>query len=208
LILEACVETAAQAVLAEQNGADRIELCSHLEWDGLSPSDNLLNETLSWISIPIMAMVRSRKGDFFYSSEDINDMKVSASFFKDVGVKGIVFGSLLKNNEIDFYALDKMSKAAAGLPLTFHKAIDFTPDPLKSLMSLAREKIVSTVLTSGGPGSAWDNRLVLKEMVAFGKDNNVTVLVAGGVRFDNLPALHEFLNATAYHGRKIVPNIG
>jgi copper homeostasis protein len=135
-------------------------------------------------------------------------MKVSASFFKDVGVKGIVFGSLLKNNEIDFHALDKMSKAAAGLPLTFHKAIDFTPDPLKSLMALAREKIVSTVLTSGGPGSAWDNRLVLKEMVAFGKDNNVTILVAGGVRFDNLPALHEFLNATAYHGRKIVPNIG
>jgi copper homeostasis protein len=208
LILEACVETAAQAVLAEQNGADRIELCSHLEWDGLSPSDNLLNETLSRISIPIMAMVRSRKGDFVYSSEDINEMKVSASFFKDVGVKGIVFGSLLKNNEIDFQALDKMSKAAAGLPLTFHKAIDFTPDPLKSLMALAREKIVSTVLTSGGPGSAWDNRLVLKEMVAFGKDNNVTVLVAGGVRFDNLPTLHEFLNATAYHGRKIVPNIG
>jgi copper homeostasis protein len=91
LILEACVETAAQAVLAEQNGADRIELCSHLEWDGLSPSDDLLNETLSRISIPIMAMVRSRKGDFVYSSEDINDMKVSASFFKDVGVKGIVF---------------------------------------------------------------------------------------------------------------------
>lgn len=208
MILEACVETADQAVLAEQNGADRIELCSHLEWDGLTPSDDLLNETLSRISIPIMAMVRSRKGNFVYSSEDIFDMKVSTSFFRDVGVKGIVFGGLLKNNEIDFNALDKISNAAAGLPLTFHKAIDFTPNPLKSLMALAKEKMVSTVLTSGGPGSAWDNRLVLKEMVAFGKDNNVTVLVAGGVRFDNLTAIHEFLHATAYHGRRIVPNIG
>ena len=208
MILEACVETADQAVLAEQNGADRIELCSHLEWDGLTPSDDLLNETLSRISIPIMAMVRSRKGDFVYSSEDIFDMKVSTSFFKDVGVKGIVFGGLLKNNEIDFNALDKISNAAAGLPLTFHKAIDFTPNPLKSLMALAKEKMVSTVLTSKGPSSAWDNRLVLKEMVAFGKDNNLTVLVAGGVRFDNLPSLHEFLHATAYHGRRIVPNIG
>ena len=205
MILEACVETANQAVLAEQNGADRIELCSHLEWDGLTPSDDLLNETLSRISIPIMAMVRSRKGGFVYSSEDLFKMKVSASFFQDVGVKGIVFGSLLKNNEIDFNSIDQIANAAIDLPITFHKAIDFTPDPLKSLMELAKEKIVST---SGGPGSAWDNRLVLKEMVAFGKDNNVTVLVAGGVRFDNLPALHEFLNATAYHGRKIVPNIG
>lgn len=207
MILEACVETAAQAVLAEQNGADRIELCSHLEWDGLSPSDNLLNDTLSRISIPIMAMVRSRKGDFVYSSRDLRDMEVSASFFKDVGVNGIVFGSLLSNNEIDFDALEKISNASEGLPLTFHKAIDFTPDPMKSLMALSKEKIVSTVLTSGGPGTAWDNRLVLKEMIAFGKENNVTILVAGGVRFDNLPALHEFLNATAYHGRKIVPNM-
>ena len=142
------------------------------------------------------------------SLNDLFKMKVSASFFQDIGVKGIVFGSLLKNNEIDFNALDQIANAAIDLPVTFHKAIDFTPDPLKSLMELAKEKMVSTVLTSGGPGSAWDNRLVLKEMVAFGKDNNVTVLVAGGVRFDNLPALHEFLNATAYHGRKIVPNIG
>lgn len=207
MILEACVETADQAALAEQNGADRIELCSHLEWDGLTPSDDLLYETLSRISIPVMAMVRSRKGDFVYSLEDILDMKVSASFFKDVGVKGIVFGGLLKNNEIDFNALDKISNAASDLPITFHKAIDLTQDPLKSLMALVKEKMVSTVLTSGGPGSAWENRKVLKEMVAFGKDNNVTVLVAGGVRFDNLPALHEFVNATAYHGRKIVPNI-
>lgn len=207
MILEACVETADQAVLAEQNGADRIELCSHLEWDGLTPSDDLLYETLSRISIPVMAMVRSRKGDFVYSLEDILDMKVSASFFKDVGVKGIVFGSLLKNNEIDFNALEKISNAASDLPITFHKAIDLTPDPLKSFMALVKEKMVSTVLTSGGPGPAWENREVLKEMVAFGKYHNVTVLVAGGVRFDNLPALHEFVNATAYHGRKIVPNI-
>lgn len=207
MILEACVETADQAVLAEQNGADRIELCSHLEWDGLTPSDDLLYETLSRISIPVMAMVRSRKGDFVYSLEDILDMKVSASFFKDVGVKGIVFGSLLKNNEIDFNALEKISNAASNLPITFHKAIDLTPDPLKSFMALVKEKMVSNVLTSGGPGPAWENREVLKEMVAFGKYHNVTVLVAGGVRFDNLPALHEFVNATAYHGRKIVPNI-
>ena len=75
MILEACVETADQAVLAEQNGADRIELCSHLEWDGLTPSDDLLNETLSRISIPVMAMVRSRKGDFVYSSELFKELR-------------------------------------------------------------------------------------------------------------------------------------
>jgi copper homeostasis protein len=204
LIREACVESAPQALLAEQNGADRIELCAHLEWDGLTPSEELVNDTLSLITIPIMAMVRSRKGDFVYTQDDIREMINSIPFLVTAGVHGIVFGSLLKNNEIDIEALHQVAAAAPNLPLTFHKAIDYTSDPLRSLKILAKEKVVSTVLTSGGKGSAWENREVLKRMVEYGKDHNLTVLVAGGVRHDNLPELHAFLNATAYHGRKIV----
>ncbi len=37
MIKEACVETFKEALLAEQNGADRIELCSDLANDGLTP---------------------------------------------------------------------------------------------------------------------------------------------------------------------------
>jgi copper homeostasis protein len=207
LIREACVETAQQALLAEQNGADRIELCAHLEWDGLTPTEELLNDTLSLITIPIMAMVRSRKGDFVYSKDEMQEMIRSMAFLEKAGVHGIVFGSLLKNNEIDLDALHQISSAAPNLPLTFHKAIDYTSDPLHSLKLLAKEKVVSTVLTSGGIGSAWENREILKKMVEFGKNHNMTVLVAGGVRHDNLAELHAFLNATAYHGRKIVGDL-
>lgn len=207
MIREACVETAEQAYIAEQNGADRIELCAHLEWDGLTPSIELLNDTLSLINIPIMAMVRSRKGDFVYSKVDMEEMINSISFLEKAGVQGIVFGGLLNNSEIDFDALHQIATAAPNMPLTFHKAIDYTPDPLHSLKLLAREKVVSTVLTSGGRGTAWENREVLKKMVEYGKEHHITILVAGGVRYDNLPELHAFLKATAYHGRKIVAGL-
>jgi copper homeostasis protein len=201
------VESAQQALVAEKNGADRIELCAHLEWDGLTPSEALINETLSLITIPVMAMVRSRKGDFVYSPDELRVMIDSVALLEKAGVHGIVFGSLMKNNEINLDALHRISAAAPHLPLTFHKAIDVTPDPERSLKYLAKENLVSTVLTSGGKGSAWENREVLKRMVAFGKDHQITVLVAGGVRHDNLSKLHDYVLGTAYHGRKIVPGL-
>ena len=64
IILEACVETVEQAMLAEKCGADRIELCADLEVGGLMPDDSLLMESIKAISIPIMAMVRPRGGKF------------------------------------------------------------------------------------------------------------------------------------------------
>ena len=48
-----------------------------------------------------MAMVRSRKGDFVYTQDDIREMINSIPFLVTAGVYGIVFGSVLKNNEID-----------------------------------------------------------------------------------------------------------
>ena len=45
MIKEACVETFGEAKFAEQKGADRIELCSDLANDGLTPSVELMKES-------------------------------------------------------------------------------------------------------------------------------------------------------------------
>ena len=42
-------------------------------------------------------------------------------------------------------------------------------------------------------------------MVEYGKEHHITILVAGGVRYDNLPELHAFLKATAYQRLKVMP---
>ena len=42
IIKEACVETLDEAIFAQNKGADRIELCSDLALDGLTPSKNLV----------------------------------------------------------------------------------------------------------------------------------------------------------------------
>ena len=64
IIKESCVETYEEALKAESRGADRIEICSRLDLDGLTPSKDLVRKLVKRLSIPLKVMVRPRCGDF------------------------------------------------------------------------------------------------------------------------------------------------
>ena len=44
IIKEVCVDTFIDAINAEKNGADSIELCGRLDLDGLTPSRRLIKK--------------------------------------------------------------------------------------------------------------------------------------------------------------------
>ena len=69
LILEACVASLEQALLAKNNGAHRIELCGNLSVGGVTPDRNVIIEVLQKVSLPIKVMIRPRGGDYFYSNQ-------------------------------------------------------------------------------------------------------------------------------------------
>ena len=85
-LIEACVENVDQAIHAYNNGADRIELCAHLELDGLTPSFSLVETVLSKISIPVRVMIRQRAGSFYYSSREIMEMYNQIEQFKSLPI--------------------------------------------------------------------------------------------------------------------------
>ena len=60
IFLEACVETLEEAILAEERGANRLEICSRLDLDGLTPDVKLIKKGLKIISITIKVMIRQR----------------------------------------------------------------------------------------------------------------------------------------------------
>ena len=43
-----------QAIQAEQDGADRIELCKNLELDGLTPDVNVIKNTLISVNLSLI----------------------------------------------------------------------------------------------------------------------------------------------------------
>ena len=95
-----------QAIQAEQDGADRIELCNNLELDGLTPDVNVIKNTLISVNIPIKVMIRPRAGNFIYHYEDVKKMERDIDFCKDMNISEVVIGALTNSANIDIKLTD------------------------------------------------------------------------------------------------------
>lgn len=203
LIFEACVESLEEALAVEQQGAHRIELCSALDQDGLSPSEEITRQCLQHLSIPVMAMVRPRGGDFVYSEDEIRQMELEIDFLKEVGIAGVVFGLLTNQHFIDAVNVERLVRRALPLEITFHKAIDYSFDVFKSFQELNSMDGITRVLTSGGRDTAWHGRLVIKGMQEL-PERSIKLIAAGKVNPENRAQIAEFTGVSELHGKRIV----
>ena len=206
--LEACVETLDQATEAVERGAHRLELCRDLSVGGITPSDKLVKKVLKKCPVPVRVMVRPRGGDFVYSEAEFDEMLRTLDRFQKLGVREVVTGFLQpETHRIDTDRTQRFCEhaATAGMTVTFHKAIDETPDPVVSLMMLHWMTDVTSVLSSGGAASALEGVSVLREMQDKCRRNKqITLVVAGGVTPESLRPLYRRTGAMEYHGRRIV----
>ena len=70
--IEFCVTSIEGAIAAEQFKADRIELCSRLDLDGLTPSLNLIQQCRSEYRGEIHIMIRPEDGPFICNDSTLN----------------------------------------------------------------------------------------------------------------------------------------
>ncbi|GGW91928.1 copper homeostasis protein CutC [Salegentibacter mishustinae] len=204
-IREACVESIEQALVAEENGADRIELCADLDAEGLTPSRELILSAKSHLNIPIRVMIRPRAGDFVYNNAEIKQMASDIAFCKEAGVNGVVLGILKEDKTINIDAVEKLAEIGKPMKFVFHKAIDETPAILESVKSLRDLGVVNGILTSGGENTASEGIQKLKNIIALAGD--MEVICAGKITTTNLEELHREINAKAYHGKRIVSGL-
>lgn len=205
-IREACVENLQQALSAETKGADRIELCSRLELDGLTPSNELILEVKNRLKIPVRIMIRPRAGGFVYTEEEISEMKTSIEFCKNAGVEGVVFGMLKKNGSLDLENIIQLAALARPLKVVIHKAIDDTTHPVEATKELIKVKGVSAILSSGGERTAFEGANVLREMIRL-SEGELEIIAAGKITEDNILQIRKLIGARAYHGRLIVGSL-
>ena len=74
ILKEVCVDNLNDAINAYKCGANRIEFCSNLDQDGLTPKIDELLTLSNTIDIPIRSMLRPHSNSFRY---DENDLKLS-----------------------------------------------------------------------------------------------------------------------------------
>lgn len=203
IIKEACVETLEQAIAAEKKGANRIELCGRLDLGGITPDRDLIQACLENLNIPIKAMIRPRGGDFVYNESEINQMLIDIKMCLDLGIPELVMGALHQDNTIDVDTMMRLSANVGTAPVTFHKAIDETKDYKRAIENLKEIPQVKYILTSGLAATAMEGNKILQEMIKI-CGNDISIVVAGKVTNENISDLHTLVNASEYHGRKIV----
>jgi copper homeostasis protein len=197
ITVEIAVDTLADAAAAQRGGAHRLELCSDLGSDGLSPSIALFREVRSAVTIPVFAMVRPRAGDFLYTEREYEQMVREVEEFKKEGADGIALGLLDAERKIDTVRTSMLIRCAAPLPVTFHRAFDVAAAPLQAL-----EEVISCgavrLLTSGQKESALSGKVLIQELVQRA-NGRITIMPGAGIDASNVQKLTEILGISEVH---------
>ncbi len=160
--LEVCIDSCAGIEACIEGNANRIELCSSLEYGGLTPSKELL-ELASECGIPARAMIRPRKGSFVYTSEDLKQMLGDIDKVRSYNLEGVVFGATLINGELDLDFLEELVNHSIGLNKTLHRAVDTMNKTIESVETAIKLGF-DTILSSGGYETAIEGLSTLSEM--------------------------------------------
>ncbi len=195
VLLEVIATTLDDAVAAEAGGADRIEFVADMNQDGITPDLRLIQSVKQAVSIPVYVMIRTRGGDFIYSEAEVRAMEAEARAAGEAGADGIVTGALQRDGSVDLDATGRIV-AAAGLPTTFHRAIDASSDFTRGVRQLASIPLVERVLTSGGAPSAYDG---LPSLVRLCRMSPVEVMPGAGITLENIGEIAQKTGARAIH---------
>jgi copper homeostasis protein len=200
MLLEICANSIESALNAQNGGADRIELCTHLEVGGLTPSHGLIKVAKELLNIAIYVLIRPRAGSFVYSKIEMEVMKEDIQFCAEIGCAGVVIGCLNADRTISWEQTEQLLEKAGYMDVTFHRAFDQCPNPFEAMETL-REMGIQRVLTSGCPTSAIDGLETLGELVDEA-DDDIIVMPGGGIRPENLKTLLQ-TGASEYHSSAI-----
>lgn len=196
--IEICCGSIQSAANAKDGGAVRIELCQGLIEGGTTPSPATIEYAVKELGLQVFVLVRPRGGDFCYNELEIKTMEEDVEFCKRAGVAGIVVGFLHPDGSIDTELTRRFVKLAAPLPVTFHRAFDRCPEPLKAL-----EQIIdcgcARILTSGCKATAMEGANLLKQLVQQA-NGRIKILAGSGVTPENAAALRKKTGAPEIHG--------
>ncbi len=187
VLCEICVESLDGAIVAQEAGAHRIELCGSLTEGGITPSAALIRLAKKCITLPTHVIIRPRGGDFCYSPAEFDTIKNDIAFALDQNVEGIVIGLLNPNGTVDVDRTAALIQTAHPMSVTFHRAFDMTRDPtetLETLISLGIDRI----LTSGCAPSV-DRGIETITQLVEQANNRITIMPGGGIHEKNAASL-------------------
>lgn len=193
------MDSVESALAAERGGARRLELCDALFDGGTTPSAGMIAACRDRVSIPVFVIIRPRGGGFVYSEPELDVMRRDIASARELGADGVVIGVLRRDGGIDEQQTRSLVDAAGDLPVTFHRAFDFAPNPGEAMETVISAGI-TRILTSGGAPTAREGVATLASLVRHAGDRLV-VMAGGGVREENVKAIVDGSGVREVHVR-------
>lgn len=187
----------ASCIIAEQKGANRIELCANPHEGGTTPSYGMISLARKNTTIQLFPIIRPRGGDFLYSTEEHQSMMADIKQCKQLGCDGVVIGMLRNDGNIDTDRCAELIHHADHMEVTFHRAFDRVMDPFKSLEEVIKLGC-KRILTSGLYPNVDLGKDMLKHLVESAGDR-IKIMPGSGVRSKNIIELARYTGAKAFH---------
>ncbi|TCM96518.1 copper homeostasis protein [Paenibacillus sp. BK033] len=184
-VIATCMD---DALTAEANGADRLELITAITEGGLTPGIGLVERVVQAVRIPVFVMVRPHSRSFVFAEHDIDTMASEIKAIVRAGAAGLVLGALTPAGKIDEQALGRLLPLTGGLQVTFHRAFDELADQHEGLQTLMKYPQITRILTSAGPRPAMESVKEMAELVAAAKKSHLTILAGSGLTTEGIAA--------------------
>lgn len=234
-LLEVCCGNPESVDAAVLGGARRIELCTDLEADGLTPPTTWIREAKShYPSLTVHVLIRPRAGDFVYSPAEVDVMSFQVEEALEAGADGIVLGALTPEGDVDVPLMSQLVSLvesynlaaelvqsdlchaandshffpgpARRVSITFHRAFDRCRRPFEAL-----EQIIALgcdrILTSGQAATAEAGAATLRELQRRA-GGRIGILPGGGVSPGNAARILATTSCTEIHASASVTRGG
>lgn len=185
--IEICAFSLESCLIAQANGATRIELCGGAAEGGTTPSYGLIELARQALHIDLYVMIRPRGGDFLYNATELAVMRRDIEAAKQAGADGVVLGLLNPDGTVDEEKTAELIQLAKPLSVTFHRAFDVTRDPMEALEAVIRTG-AQRILTSGQQASAEAGIPLLKKLAEQAGDR-IEMMAGAGVTAENAARL-------------------
>lgn len=194
--LEICIDSYKSFLNAKKARADRVEICSSLQEDGLSPSPGLVS-LLEDEDIEKFVMIRPRAGNFTYSKEEFLQMKEEIKIFKSYKIDGFVFGILDKKDRLDLEKMKELINLASPFPCVLHRACDYAIDFYEKMDELIALGFIR-ILTSGKKDKAIEGLdLISKLEKNYGK--KIEIMAGSGLNYKNIEEIYKKTGIKNFH---------
>ncbi|WP_328914024.1 MULTISPECIES: copper homeostasis protein CutC [unclassified Streptomyces] len=190
-IFEVIALGADDAVAAQDGGADRLELVTNMDADGLTPTRATFGAIRDAVEIPLRVMLRLSDGFSAGDARELDALCEAAQGLRAEGAEEFVLGFLDPRGRADLDAVYALVDVLDGCRWTFHRAMDRAADRDALRLQLDGLPGLDTYLTAGSAQGVEAGLSVLcAEAAREGEPGyGPRLLVGGGLLLDHVPVL-------------------